>query len=849
MKLETMMTQSAQDLLSELVTSQDQGLNDEEVIARQKKYGPNAIATQEVKWWHILIRQFESPFMYLLMAAALVSLFLQDPLNTILIILFVLLSASLGFYQEFYAEKTLSLLKKYLSTTTQVLRNGTITSVPTESLVPGDIVILSAGRAIPADVRFLKAEHVWVDESALTGESVPVHKTDNLEQAQEASGSTPATVGLCGSMITSGIAHAVVIATGSNTQFGSIAYLSTAITRRSLFAQEINKFSHFVLFFVIATIGCIFVGHLLIKGSAISFFELALFSIALAVSIVPEGLPLVITFALSFGARKLAQKNVVVKRLSAIEDLGGINILCCDKTGTITKNQLDVVDVYADDANTTLLYAGLTCEEIISSDEQSINSFDHAIMNHLSAPLKENLKHFKIIDKLPFDYKVRYNTVLASDSSQTLLIIRGAVEFVLEHCQIPDQTVTEKINQWAHDQGIIGRRIIALAFKQAPGMSELQTLEGVRDLTIAGLIAFEDPVKPTALDSLAKAQKLGVAIKIITGDAVGVAAAVGKEVGLIHRPEEIITGQQLDECSHDEKVKLCENTAVFARILPEQKFQIIEILQKTHNVGFLGEGINDAPALKAAHIGIAVHNSTDVAKDAADIILLRKSLSSIVDGIEQGRRVMENSFKYLRGMVTSNFSNFYTIAFVSLLLDYLPMLPIQLLLINFLTDFPLISIATDNTDGAELMQPKRNRLSEAAWLAVFLGIFSSIFDLIFFSRFYHAAPEILRTNWFIYCIFTGQLFFYSIRSKMFMLKAARPSAPLVILSTFSMLVTIMLPYTSFGARFFYFIPPTMVQLRWTLSMALIYLVGMESAKLVFYRFFRRQEQETIRPQT
>lgn len=842
MKLEMRAQQTEQELLQEFATSKEQGLSDQEVALRQKKYGLNTIVAQETKWWQILIRQFESPFMYMLMGAALLSFFLQDPWNTVLILLFVVLSATLGFYQEFYAEKTISLLKKYLTTNTQVLRNGTVVAVATESLVPGDIVVLTAGRAIPADVRFLQTEHVWIDESALTGESAPVHKTHEMEQAAGQT-TSPAIIGLCGSMMTSGTAQAVVIGTASNTQFGSIAYLSTAITRRSIFAQEINTFSRFVMFFVVATIGCIFFGHLLIKGTPISIFELALFAIALSVSIIPEALPLVITFALSFGARRMAQKNVVVKRLSAIEDLGGIDILCSDKTGTITKNQLDVVDVYADDPGSTLLYAGLTCEEHILNDEQSINSFDLAILNHLPAEMKEKLKSFKTIDRLPFDHKARYNAALVTDSNQTLIIVRGALEFVIQHCEQENQTLLEKTDSWAQDQGVIGRRIIGLVVKQAPGVTKLESLEGVKDFTLAGLIAFEDPVKPTALEALTKAQHLGIAIKLITGDAVGVAAAVGKAVGLVHSPDEVVTGQQFDALPYEDKIKVCEKTAVFARILPDQKFQIIEILQKTHNVGFLGEGINDAPALKAAHIGIAVHNSTDVAKDAADIILLRKSLNTIVDGIAEGRRVMENSFKYLRGMVTSNFSNFYTIAFVSLLIDYLPMLPIQLLLINLLTDFPLISIATDNTDAAELKRPKRNRLHEVAWLAVFLGIFSTIFDLMFLSRFYHAEPEILRTNWFMYCIFTGLLFFYSIRTKMFMLTAARPSNPLIIMSTASLLLTLWLPYTAFGAHFFHFVAPTFVQLRWTFGIAVAYVMGMEVAKLTFYRFFRTSSPE------
>lgn len=835
MKLEELAQKSIQEIITDFTTSAEQGLSEQEAANRLKKHGQNTIATQESTWWHILLRQFESPFMYLLLGAAFISIFLHEPLNTVMIIAFVFLATSLGFYQEFYAEKTVSLLKKYLTTSAQVKRNGTIITLPTESLVPGDIIILSAGHAIPADVRFLKTEHVWVDESALTGESMPVAKSDNLAEAPVEQTASPVTIGLCGSMMTSGTAEAIVVATGNATQFGSIAYLSTAITRRSIFAQEIHTFSSFVLYFVMATIGVVFFAHYFIKGTPITVFELALFAIALAISIVPEALPLVITFALSFGARKLAEKNVVVKRLSAIEDLGGINILCTDKTGTITKNILTVAQVYSQDPDTTLLYAGLASEEAEVNSNQ-INSFDQAIMQYLSEDIKAKLKSYTLLARLPFDHKARSNAALISNTPSNTIILRGAVEFVMQHCKtISDENA---ITQWTHDQGLIGHRIIALASKSTSKTGDLCSEDLTNDFTLIGLLSFQDPVKPTALEALSKAQQLGVALKIITGDAVEVAVAVGKEMHLVENPDQVVTGKQFNDAAYDEKVKLCEKASVFARILPEQKFQIIEILQKDHNVGFLGEGINDAPALKAAHIGIAVHNSTDIAKNAADIILLRKSLTSIVDGIEQGRQVMENSFKYLRGMVTSNFSNFYTIAFVSLILDYLPMLPMQLLLINFLTDFPLISIATDNTDARELKQPKRNRLNEAAWLAVCLGLFSTIFDLTFFSRFYHAAPEILRTNWFMYCIFSGLLFFFSIRTKRFLLIATRPSWSLLILSTTSIVITIVLPYTSLGMNLFAFVPPTKAQLAWTFGMSIIYLIGMESAKLVFYRYFK-----------
>lgn len=824
-------------ILEALNVTPETGLTSEQVKEKIKIHGPNSVITNKTTWWQILLRQFLSPFMYLLLGAVFVSLFLKDPLNSIFISIFIVLSAILGFYQEYYAEKTASLLKKYLATSVQCLRDGKQQSIPTEDLVPGDIITLSAGQAIPADIIFLETEQALVDESTLTGESIPVAKTTHESSVNENHTAIPSTMGMCGSMLISGTAKAIVITTGSQTAFGNIAKLSSSLIRRSSFAQEINSFSHFVLFFVIATIGCVFFGHIFIKQSSSSIFELALFAIALAVSIVPEGLPLVITFALSYGARKLTKKNVVVKRLSAIEDLGNINILCCDKTGTITKNELDIVDTFTQDQTETLLYAGLTCDGYFS--QQPMTSFDQAIIKHLPEQSLERLKTFERITQLHFDYKSRYNAVLVSDKVQTNIIMRGAAESIVEHCKM-EKIEEEKTMQWATDQGLLGRRIIALAIKNSPGLQEIPPLDENKDFSFIGLIAFEDPVKPTALASLGRAQQLGVAIKIITGDAIEVATAVGKEVGLVKNSDEVVTGKQLESASKEERDTLCENASVFARILPEQKFEIIEILQKKHNVGFLGEGINDAPALKAAHIGIAVHNSTDVAKDASDIILLQRSLSSMIDGIEQGRRVMENSFKYLRGMVTSNFSNFYTIAFVSLIIDYLPMLPIQLLLINLLTDFPLISISTDNTDPIELKTPKKNRLSEAAWLAVFLGIFSSIFDLIFFSRIYHEQPEVVRTNWFIYCIFSGILFFFAIRTKHSIFKAARPSYSLMILSISSLFCAIFITTTKLGAHIFQFVTPTLCQLRWTIGMATCYFIGMETAKLIFYYFYKNQ---------
>jgi Mg2+-importing ATPase len=831
-----------EELISSLQSSEKTGLSEHEAAGRLKKYGPNAVESTKFSWLSIMTRQIHTPFMYLLLFAAALSFFLQDKLNSAIIMLFVVISAVLGFYQEYYAERTILLLKKYLATTCNVLRGGSLVRISADQLVPGDIIDMEAGDIIPADLRFLDALHVWVDESTLTGESIPVHKTNEPTTAEQ-SGTTPPVIGLCGTVVSSGKARGIVIATGSKTSFGSISLLSRDIDRTSLFAKEISRFSNFMLLFVLTTIISIFLIHIAVKGSSISISQLALFAIALAVSIIPQGFPVVMTFALSYGARKLSKEHVVVKRLSAIEDLGSIDILCTDKTGTITENNLTIVQINSADENTLLLHAGLTCKQGQSVANQAANAFDRAIFAAQKPPQAQLQQTYTTEEEFPFDPIKRFSAVITQSPQERLLIMRGAAESVISYCSL-DAPHAQEIAAWARSQGQQGNRVLAFASTVLDNNDKIATaqLQQIKNLELIGLLAFTDPVKKTAKQAIIKAQQLGLTVKIITGDAPEVAASVAQQVGLIQSTSGVMSGDQFAALSVPEQEEACKNVAVFARTSPEQKHLIIERLIKHGRVGFLGEGVNDAPALKRAHIGLAVNNSTEVAKEAADIVLLKKSLLVIVNGIEEGRRIFANTFKYIRGMTTSNFSNFYAIAFIALFIDHLPMLPLQILLVNLLSDFPLISIATDNVDTEELARPRIFNIRELALMVVCLGLISTCFDLIFFARFYATPPSVMRTNWFLYCVLSELAFFYSIRTKKFFLSAVAPSAQMVCLSLFGLIMTMTLPFINAGHAIFEFVTPTARQLSWTIGIVVAYFVCMEAAKLWYYWFFYNRKK-------
>ncbi len=830
MGFSTFTDKKIEDLFRLLETGKD-GLANTEAHARLQKYGPNIIGSQQTYWWQVLLRQFKSPFLYLLIAAAGISYFLGEKIDASMILLFVSINTTLGFYQEYHSERTLKLLKKFIRSQDRVVRAGKEMEVDSSELVPGDIILLEAGDVVPADVRIIEETNVTVDESVLTGESVAVRKTPT-ELSTEVKEMYQATnICFSGTTIASGEAKGVVFATGRSTVLGQITKLTVETHRQSSFEKGIARFSRFILYLILTTLAGIFCINIFLKGAAVNVPELLIFSIALAVSVIPEALPVVITFSLSRGALRLARSKVVVKRLSAIEDLGSIEVLCTDKTGTLTENQLTLQDSLALKKDEDVLVDATLASTLRKNKNQSVHSFDITLLNSLSEPDKKKMAQYERVKEIPFDPVRKRSSMIVKKNSHYQLIVRGALEEIEKLCV--NLTIKEKheITKWTEKEK--GNRIIAVARKEISYSQEKDPDE--KGLEFVGLISFIDPIKKTVNESIQEAKQLNVQIKVLTGDSREVAGIVAHKISLITDPTEVLTGDEFDNLSEHDQHEAVLKYHVFARVSPQQKYNIIQLLEEKYEVGFLGEGINDAPALKIANVALVVQNATDVAREAADIILLKKSLRVIIDGIKEGRETFANTSKYIRATLSSNFGNFYTVAISSLFVTYLPLLPLQILLINLLTDFPMIAVATDTIDVKELKSPRTYEIKEIVLIGTILGVVSTVFDFVFFALFYKISPQVLQTNWFIGSVLTELLFLFSIRTRLPVYKAKLPSAPLIILTSAAFLTAIVLPFTMFGHNLFKFISPSRSDLLTILIIVVCYFVSTELMKLLYYK--------------
>jgi Mg2+-importing ATPase len=539
----------------------------------------------------------------------------------------------------------------------------------------------------------------------------------------------------------------------------------------------------------------------------------------------------VTTVSLSRGALRLAQQGVIVKRLTAIEDIGGIEVLCTDKTGTLTENTLQFTETSPGAHPGLLYYASLTVAEA----EEKTEPFDIAILEAEKGHHPPGSSLPQRLAEIPFDPQRRWNAVLVRDQAQAVMVIRGAPEEVISLSPALPGPARQALAGWLSEKGRLGERTIAIAQRVLPAATTGISVEDVKDLEFLGALAFTDPIKPSTYRAVEKAKELGVSIKIITGDSAEVAGAVGVQIGLMDDPARVLSGSSLMALPPDKRGQALRDHAVIARVTPEQKYEIIRILQESFTVGFLGEGINDAPALKLAGVSLAVDSAADIAREAADIILLQKNLEVIVEGIRSGREVFANTITYLKATLASNFGNFYAIAISSLFIPFLPMLPLQILLVNLLSDFPMISIATDNVDAAELGRPKKYDIKEIVLIATLLGVVSTVDDFMFFAIFVQQGAAILQTNWFVGSILTELVFLFSIRTRLPFYKATRPSSYVMGLTALAAAVTILLPYTSFGQTVFRFTPPTAMHLGIILGLVVAFFIVAELVKLLYYR--------------
>lgn len=827
----------ASEVLKQLGSS-DKGLSRHEAQQRLEHGGLNALQQERVTWLYVLWRQLASPFVAILLFAATASFILGDAINGLMIVLFIAINTLLGFYQEYRSEQSLRLLRQYVTLQTTVRREGSNQSIDSQKLVRGDIVVLQAGDRVPADLRLLEVTALFVNESTLTGESAPVAKLHHKLTSSAITMFNARNVVFAGTTVVQGVARGVAVATGAAMTIASIAQLAAAIPRESEFHRNISVFSRFIIRLTVVTIALVFVANLALKGSRADTIELLVFSIALAVSVIPEALPLVTTFSLSRGALHLARRKVVVKRLSAIEDLGSIDVLCTDKTGTLTENNLIVAETYGSDAR-LLQYAAFSRLFLGERIHEQANAFDEAIWNRLVARDRSQLAHFRPVRRLPFDPDRRRDSFYVTDGTEHCLVVRGAWESIQSALLHLDDHERQRVELWMKAQGKHGRRVLTVAMKQFADGNASSLHDEESNLTLLGLISFIDPIKKTTKRAVQHAQRLGVMVKILTGDAPQVAGAVGHEIGLITHPSHVITGEHFNSLSTKEQHAAVHTYNVFARVSPQDKHNIVQLLQEQHRVGFLGEGINDAPALKTANVALVVQGAAAIAEEAADVVLLRKGLDVIVDGIAQGRMIFANTIKYIKATLASNFGNFYAVAVASLFIDFLPMLPVQILLLNLLSDFPMIAIATDTIDPVEARQPRTYNLREIAFFSTLLGIVSTFFDFMFFALFYRHGPAVLQTNWFIASILTELAFLFSVRSIQPIWRAKRPATTIILLSLIAAGTTFLLPLTRIGQTLFHFNQPTPGHVGLIVSLVVLYFAASESTKLIYYRLTQK----------
>jgi Mg2+-importing ATPase len=828
-----------------------EGLASAEAEERLEKYGPNETVRQEQQGWlRRLLGTMANPLVVLLSVLAAISLLTGDIRAALMMLVMVVLGVLLRFFQEARADAAAEELRAMVSTTAAVIRDGRKQEIPLKLLVPGDIVCLSAGDMVPADVRLLTAKDLFVNQASLTGEAMPVEKSISADVRGIRTPLEAANLCFMGTNMEIGAATAVVLTTGGETYFGSLAKNVANQTVQTSFDVGISKFTWLMIGFIGVMVPAVFLINGLSKHDWLQAF---LFAMAVAVGLTPEMLPMIVTVNLSKGAISMSRKKVIVKRLNAIQNFGAMDVLCTDKTGTITQGKVILeqhIDIHGDESQRVLDYAYLN-----SYYQTGLrNLLDVAVLDHheVQASLKVSTAFHKV-DEIPFDFLRRRMSVVVEDSEHShILICKGAVEELLQLCtwvQVEDHVVQLDDSFRKMAQGLVhglnedGFRVLALSYKQTPAERTAYSVKDEAELTLLGFLAFLDPPKETTPEALRQLDGLGVQVKILTGDNEVVTRKVGRQVGL--RVDNVLLGGDIEGMPDEELAERAEGVIVFAKLSPAHKERIIRALQrKGHVVGFLGDGINDAPALHAADVGISVDSAVDIAKESSQIILLENSLLVLRDGVAEGRRVFGNILKYIKMAASSNFGNMFSVVGGSIFLPFLPMLPMQILTNNLLYDFSQISIPTDEVDADWLAKPRKWVVSEIRRFIILIGPMSSIFDyatylimLFIFGAWlkpdaYHQA--LFHTGWFVESLFSQTLIIHVIRTNKIPFIQSRASVPLTLTSLAIVTIGGLLPYSPLaGALGFVPLPP----LYWGLLvlMLLCYLAITQAVKAWFVR--------------
>lgn len=828
---------SASDLIRELGTS-PAGLSGAAARQAFSQYGPNLLRpTRRSSSAVFFFTQFKSPIIIILICAALLALVLHDRTNGLIILGIVIVSGLLGFLQERGAVNAVDRLLAVVRVRTSVLRDGNAEEIPLEEVVPGDVVVLCAGDMVPGDCAILEAKDLFADEATLTGETFPIEKSPGTSPND-----TPlnrrTNVLFMGTHVVSGTTRALVVRTGTSTEFGRISERMRLRPPENEFERGIRQFGYLVMEVTLILVIAIFAVNAYFQRPILEAF---MFSLALAVGLTPQLLPAIISINLAHGARRMALKKVIVKRLASIENFGSMGVLCSDKTGTLTLGKIELqsaLDAEGKESQKTLLFGYINA----FYETGFANPMDEAIRNHAQLDVSKYSK----LDEVPYDFVRKRLTVMVSHQGECLMITKGAFESVLTVCShaetsggtaVDIATVRAGLQERFENLSQSGFRVLGIAYKGMESACVI-TKDHEIGMTFLGFLVFRDPPKPGVIETIARLKELGVSLKIVTGDNRFIARHVSQQVGL--SGASLMTGTELRSLSAEALMRRINGVDILAEIDPIQKERVILALRKSGNVvGYMGDGINDASALHAADVGISVDSAADAAKEAAHIVLLEKDLGVLVEGVIEGRRTFANTLKYVFMATSANFGNMFSMAGASLLLPFLPLLPKQILLMNLLTDFPEMAIASDSVDSELVEKPRRWNIRFIRNFMITFGLLSSIFDYLTFGALMlvlHATRQQFRTGWFLESVLSAALIVLVVRTRKPFFRS-RPGRQLVWATILIAAVTLAFPFTPFG-RVFGFGDLPVLFLFLMAGIVALYVIGAEMTKVFFYRRVR-----------
>ncbi|MFO0918613.1 MAG: magnesium-translocating P-type ATPase [Planctomycetaceae bacterium] len=821
----------AESLLEKLGTSLA-GLTGEQAAYKLAHSG-GSLERKRHSPWRILAGQFQSPIILLLFASAILSFVVNDPVNAGMILFILVASGLLSFWQEWSAADAVERLLAVIQTETTVLRDGRPQTVPLHDVVPGDLIQLSAGQVIPGDGRLLDSRDLYVNEAALTGESFPAEKSaGNL--ARECPLSRRTNSVFLGTHVLSGTGTAVLVATGGDTEFGKVSARLQQRPPESSFERGLRDFGSLLIKITLCIVVVVFSVRV---ATHKPFDDALLFALSLAVGMTPQLLPAITSVVMASGAKAMAREQVIVKQLLAIENFGSMTVLCSDKTGTLTEGEVHLQEVHdatgkSSDRAARLAYFNARFQAGFN------NPIDRAICQFREFDAAEIAR----LDEVPYDFARKRLSVLLSDHGRRVMITKGAFEQILHCCTqvelargaISDLAAhRESLNQHFRQLSEQGFRVLGLAMREV----ELDGIEksDERQMTFVGFLVFTDPPKAGVAETLRELRDLGISLKIITGDNRVVAAAVGRQVGIDH--PDVATGEELRRLSDEALRKRVSQVDLFAEVEPNQKEQIILALKRTGQVvGFMGDGINDASALHAADVGISVASAVDVAKEAAQVVLLQHDLGVLIRGVREGRRTFANTLKYVFVVISGNFGYMFSLAVLSLIMDEDPLLPGQILLINLLADFPAMALATDNVDPELIHRPRRWDVGVIMRFMLTFGLTGSLFDFLTFGAvrtLFHGDLVLFHTVWFIESVLTGLIILMAVRTRRSIFHS-RPGTLLIVAVAAIAVVATAIPFLPFR-DWLGFTKPTAAMIGVIAIIAVLYGVGMETAKAVFYR--------------